>query len=149
MTDLKLKGALIQSISTGDGLFSITLQCTLQNLIGSWNEATDLTVDIKSKEAQKEQKPAEWSEEDEDKRYQIIEILLADKYKVPRQDDALCKAYDELIAWLKSLRPHWKPSEEQMEALRETIDFAPDTFKPRCTLESLYEQLKRLKDGTR
>lgn len=23
------------------------------------------------------------------------------------------------IAWLKSLRPHWKPSEEQMKALKE------------------------------
>ena len=38
----------------------------------------------------------------------------------------------------------WKPSEEQMEALRETIDFASETFKPKCTLESLYEQLKKL-----
>ena len=39
---------------------------------------------------------------------------------------------------------HWKPSEEQMEALRETIDFAPETFKPKCTLESLYNGLKKL-----
>ena len=65
------------------------------------------------------QKPAEWSDEDEDKLYQVIETLLADK-EVARQEnpqhyDVLCKAYDELIAWLKSLRPSWKPSEKQEE----------------------------------
>ena len=38
----------------------------------------------------------------------------------------------------------WKPSEEQMEALKEDIDFAPDTYKLRCTLVSLYNDLKKL-----
>ena len=46
--------------------------------------------------------------------------------------------------WLKSLRPHWKPKEEQIKALEETIDFAPESFKPRCTLQSLLKQLKAL-----
>ena len=41
-------------------------------------------------------------------------------------------------------RPHWKPSEEQMEALSETIAFAPDTFKPKCTLMTLQDDLKKL-----
>lgn len=39
---------------------------------------------------------------------------------------------------------HWKPSKEQMEALKEDIDFAPDTYKLRCTLVSLYNDLKKL-----
>lgn len=52
--------------------------------------------------------------------------------------------------WLESLKnkvvpqPSWKPSEEQMEALKEDIDFAPDTYKLRCTLVSLYNDLKKL-----
>ena len=85
--------------------------------------------DIKRIECQKmdewgelvEQKPAEWNKEDEDKLYQIMETLLADKEVARRENpqlyDVLCIAYDELISWLKSLRPqpHWKPSEEQME----------------------------------
>lgn len=41
-------------------------------------------------------------------------------------------------------KSHWKPSEEQMEALKEDIDFAPDTYKLRCTLVSLYNELKKL-----
>ena len=84
-------------------------------------------------------KPAEWSEEDE-KMIQSL-ILGIDKYVF----FAGIKS-KKIITWLKSLRPkpHWKPSEEQIEALWETIDFAPETFKPKCTLESLYNDLKKL-----
>lgn len=82
---------------------------------------------------QKEQKPAsgnsekpnnhaEWSEEDGNKLYQVMEVLLADKTIALRENPhckALHRAYDELLDWLKSLRPqpHWKPSEEQMNAI--------------------------------
>jgi hypothetical protein len=38
----------------------------------------------------------------------------------------------------------WKPSEGQMLALSETIAFAPDTFKPKCTLITLQDELKKL-----
>ena len=36
---------------------------------------------------------------------------------------------DKMLCWLKSLRPqpHWKPSEEQMEALNEAINEAADS----------------------
>ena len=38
----------------------------------------------------------------------------------------------------------WKPSEEQMQALMDTLEFMPDTFKPRCTLVTLQNDLKKL-----
>ena len=33
-----------------------------------------------------------------------------------------------------------------MEALKATIDIEPDYFKPRCTLVSLFNDLKKLKE---
>ena len=54
---------------------------------------------------QKEQKPAEWSEEDE-KMLDVIINYIPDEY-IRRW----------FKSWLKSLRPSWKPSEEQMDKL--------------------------------
>lgn len=85
----------------------------------------------------------EWSEEDENMLSSTISRLYKLKYH-----GISCDEIDESIHWietrLKSLRPHWRPSEEQMKALEETIDFAPESFKPRCTLQSLLKQLKAL-----
>ena len=62
----------------------------------TWKDLADAIMDgIKALE---EQKPAEWSEEDEKMRQSIIHTCCCD---------------DEQIAWLKSLRSAWKPSEEQ------------------------------------
>ena len=82
-----------------------------------------------------EQKPAEWSEEDEDNLCRVIRVL--------EDNDSDWK---ELSNWLKSLRPSWKPSEEQMNALDKAIPVCMgvvgrDEIAP---LESLYEQLKKL-----
>ena len=44
----------------------------------------------------------EWSDEDE----KIMQTIIKDGDLTPSE-----------INWLKSLRPHWKPSEEQMKAL--------------------------------
>ncbi len=55
---------------------------------------------------QKEQKPAEWGEEDKNKLHQVMEILLADKTIALRENPhckALHRAYDELLDWFKSL----------------------------------------------
>ena len=65
------------------------------------------------------QKPAEWSEEDEKRVKQLIydtEFIKAHyekrKEKLGEQfNNALIRDCDEQIAWLKSLRPSWKPSE--------------------------------------
>ena len=88
------------------------------------------------------QKPA-WSEEDKDKLYQVMGTLLADK-TVAQRDTPHCKAlheaYDEMLAWLKSIRPSWKPSEEQMAWLKLAIDEAKEPLKSQ--LEELYKNIR-------
>lgn len=68
-------------------------------------------------EKQKEQKPAEWSEEDE-KMIDAIIIGYQDRdfrnSQIPTQ---IGVSKDEVKSWLKSLRPSWKPSEVQLDAL--------------------------------
>lgn len=100
-------------------------------------------------------KPAEWSDEDADMLNCCISSIEEAKenryaYKETNGDTS----YDREIAWLKSLRPvskeslqsHWKPSEEQMEALERTIRLANFGLEEdrRKALESLHDQLKKL-----
>lgn len=62
-------------------------------------------------------KPAEWSEEDEN----VYKTIMDDFNGIT----PMSKAYKLKAAdFLKSLRPqpHWKPTEEQMEALNEIVD---------------------------
>ena len=86
-----------------------------------------------------EQKPIEWSEEDE---YVYNEILkrVADK-KIYEHD------LEYIYKWLKSLKPqsHWKPSDEQMEALDFAKAYLCD-IKMRGAAEELYNDLKKLKE---
>lgn len=86
----------------------------------------DAAVHLPFKEQDKweaEQKPAEWSEKDEKIREELYEYfrqlqLMSDRGFSPSL------SLDDILSWLKSLRPqpHWKPSEEQMEALQHAID---------------------------
>ena len=90
-------------------------------------------------EKQKEQKPAEWSEEDEKMIEQIRRIVFGDGSVKNGERE---KIHD----WLKSLRPqpHWKPSEEQLNALRKarnTFDGSSYDYK---AIDLLYCQLKEL-----
>lgn len=145
---------------------------------------TDVLEDPEAFGLQKEQKPVEWSEEDEMYLSQAIETLehenysiLADKLKslhpVKQEwsnDDEKMRdkiidvlnrtytvysalgtsstrpsvpTYADEIAWLKSLRPSWKPSEEQMEALLMAIEGkcpSPTSYLSR-RLEELYDGL--------
>ena len=104
----------------------------------------------------------EWSEEDEDMLNSCIssiEEAKENRYAYRETDGDT--SYDHEISWLKSLRPqyhgdvtmteaykmgkeageasHWKPSEEQMDALEAA------TVRYQSTgLESLYEELKKL-----
>lgn len=91
-------------------------------------------------EKQKEQKPAEWSEEDEQHREWILECLASGERKVPEYADQYRSAFN----WLKSLRPqpHWKPSKEQIAALEYALGNGGTYNKE--ALKSLYEQLKKL-----
>ena len=74
------------------------------------------------KEKQKEQKPAEWSEEDEKMMESIIRVLVKTSTYYSMRSPSTMQAtttndYQREIDWLKSLRPSWKPSEEQMADL--------------------------------
>lgn len=99
------------------------------------------------------QKPAEWSEEDERKRQACISTIneVID-YERERWEDynpgkpyRPIMKYDEQVDWLKSLRlrPHWKPSEDQMKALEDA--FRKDGGNEyRKVINSLYNDLKKL-----
>ena len=88
--------------------------------------------------------PAEWSEEDEKMRDATIDIVSGSFY------EPLCPR-KEMLAWLKSLHPSWKPSEEQMNCLCAAVDAAirkhnesVGGYKPARVLKSLYEDLQKL-----
>ena len=91
------------------------------------------------------EKPA-WSKEDEHTLQGVIDEIQANKNQAPDYD---LETYDKLLSWLKSLKNRvapqklWKPSEEQMQALKEACDkhWEPDGLDP---LYTLYEQLKKL-----
>ena len=94
-------------------------------------------------DGQKEQKPAGWSEDDE----QWLESIIKD------YEDNLVKDKDHAavikvkIDFLKSLRPSWKPSEEQMEAMKKSLAYWRGTTKEIPSsklLESLYNALEKL-----
>lgn len=107
------------------------------------------------------QPKVEWSEEDESRLDHAITTLAENVKRGSAREDF------EFLASLPrrfNLQPNrwkpsdvcygakgdpdpagvWKPSEEQMEALRVTINFMPDTFKPRCTLITLQNGLEKL-----
>ena len=90
---------------------------------------------------QKEQKPAEWSEEDEKHRQWILECLADGKRKVPEFAEQYQAAFD----WFKSLRPSWKPSEEQIEALERCVEYLEESDNEDADiLAGLCEHLKKL-----
>ena len=87
-----------------------------------------------------EQKPA-WSEKDEKIRNLAIEWAetMSGQFSFVDMDST---DFRKIATWLKSLRPSWKPSGEQMRMLKCTIDYY-DSHAPK-ELVSLYEQLIKL-----
>lgn len=86
------------------------------------------------------QSKQEWNEVS-DSMIEGIKIAILDYYD---KENA-----EEIIDWLKSLKPqnHWKPSEEQLEALWNAIPHIPNSEKDLDTiteLSALYEELKSL-----
>ena len=96
------------------------------------------------------EKPVEWSEEDEDMRNNILRLLQCFEGTAECESNPSLSTsyplYMREIDWLKSLRPHWKPSEEQMEALKRASTNEYLSAKQFDILVSLYEQLKKLKE---
>lgn len=78
----------------------------------------------------------EWGEEDKNRINRLI-AYFEDKESFTAEDDIV------YANWLKSLRPQkqWKPSDEQMERLKGTINSLPHQE----VLYSLYQDLKKLK----
>lgn len=50
----------------------------------------------------------------------------------------------KIIRYIEKYQPHWKPSDEQMRALADTLEDMPEHYKPKCTLETLERDLKKL-----
>lgn len=92
----------------------------------------------------KEQTPAEWSEEDE----KMIKDII---YCLPKMANGRVEMLPSVALdyanRLKSLRPQWKPSEEQMNALNFAITyFMHETnYKNPTELRDLYDDLLKLK----
>ena len=85
------------------------------------------------------QSKQEWSAEETKDLVHILRVL-DDCYAYGKHD--LSKTdHENLVNTLKSLRPCWKPSEDEMEALLNTLH-PDDPYY--CELKSLYEQLKKL-----
>lgn len=85
---------------------------------------------------------SDWSEEDENKLNHILEIV-----HIASGSEASVNEKEELESFLKSLRPSWKPSEEQLDALRASNSYWKGTTNevPRTDLlESLYNDLEKL-----
>lgn len=85
------------------------------------------------------QKQAEWSEEDEKTLNLLIETLDDNSHYFPFKETKM-----KMIHLLKSLRSSWKPSEDQMDALKELIDDANKAGWVTPGATELYEQLKKL-----
>lgn len=81
-----------------------------------------------------------WSEEDEKNLIEIINIV--------QNISSYDKQYDRYINWLKSIRPkpHWKPTNEQKEALRAayTVGNIQNIQWAIMPLKTLYKQLNTL-----
>lgn len=88
----------------------------------------DISKDTKEKWIAwlEKQKPTEWGKEDEEMRKGIITTLKANINRLYLHDAQGKADHEAKISWLKSIKPHWKPSEEQMKenVLQELADEA-------------------------
>ena len=84
-----------------------------------------------------EQKPTEWSEEDEKQARQIERIV---------HNGCTQKLQKQIADWFKALKNRytWKPSDEQMKALAYAV-FDTQSHSYHDRLSSLEQQLKKLK----
>ena len=83
----------------------------------------------------------EWSEEDEKMLHGIEQCVYDNVVNIGTVNKV------KYVDFLSSLRPHWKPSEEQMEALNTVLEHEAERVGSSKELEkanALYEQLQRL-----
>lgn len=89
-----------------------------------------------------EQKSAEWSEEDEN----LLKLSLENLTELKDRFGEEYGKVGDCIVLLESLKGRYafKPSKEQLNGLKEAIEFLGCTKTRREQLQSLYEQLKKL-----
>ena len=94
--------------------------------------------DAEKKELKKIEQNPTWSEEDKDNLYHINALIKDSSLEVRRQE--------YLSEWLKSLKERctWKPSDEQMYAIKHVIDCYHGDYE--YIVDALYEDLKQLCD---
>ena len=93
-------------------------------------------------EKQKEQKPVEWSEEDSVKpkfKPGMANVLKSLRPQKKRECNDCAMFFGG-----KCTKPHWKPSEEQMEALDFAVTYLFSTKQNPTYLRDLYDDLKKL-----
>ena len=100
------------------------------------------TFDAEKKELKKIEQKSAWSEEDE----RCLTNAIYACEQMSDEDYNHSQGYIDAIKWFKSLkdRTTWKPSDEQLKSLQGVIDVGYFTSYPN-SLETLYEQLKKLK----
>ena len=88
-----------------------------------------------------EKQKKEWSEEDGILLHNVLKDL--EQLEKSANIEQLKDVYQKEIDWLNSLKPRWKPSEEQLRAI---MDSAQGLYqcKEKEVLLDLYEQLKNL-----
>ena len=82
----------------------------------------------------------EWNEEDKNLCNDSCGFL---ENEIPFVNDEHKKRIKQCVSWLISLKPRWKPSEEQMESLMDSIQ-SLYACKEKNLLLDLYEQLQKL-----
>lgn len=92
-------------------------------------------------EEAREKYQIEWSEEDR-RIMDGIQLVLESWDRSHSSIAGLPSLIPSYISWLKSLRPFWKPSEEQMRHLHYAL--TPGSAFDLNILNELYEQLKKL-----
>lgn len=104
-----------------------------------WFDYKDLSSWLKDLPNRFELQPKqEWSEEDEKMIKSLVDNFTHYAF-TPDGTDAR-----DIIPWLKAIRPHWKPSEEQMEALDTAIKtFEQNDFYAGALVSLLFD-LKKL-----
>ena len=88
-----------------------------------------------------EQKPAEWSEED---RKMIDHLIEALPMWANGRIAMLPSQADEYVERLKSLRPSWKPCEEQIHAIIEALKYLPNNKDEWRVLNTLVDVFRKL-----
>ena len=100
-----------------------------------------------NKQPMEEQEPAEWSEEDEIRLKEAIEVL-DESIKYLPMGYGFIKDVNLVKNWLKSLRPqpHWKPSEDQIQELYNILQDPKKagSISDRASIVGLIHDLKKL-----